>query len=242
MKKTHRSIVFLFLISLIFTALSAKAVDMKSMLFSELEDEFFTSLNESMNANAQKSIVRKSEYPLNGVNVASGCHIFIDASARLGEQGAYAYNQIVRHSSEYRSLLADSALNEQCPNYGNLQVSQRAQVIVLLLTAMAHFESSCRVSAANTNAPNGTARGLFQLHEGREDAYDGRSDSCSRNASLDAEESIDCALGMLNLQFAKSGLLFDPKSYWDVLRPQGEAQTTAAIASALGRSRLCRRQ
>ena len=55
---------------------------------------------------------------------------------------------------------------------------------------MAHFESRCLVSAANTNAPNGTARGLFQLHQGREDAYDGRSDSCSRNASLTLKSRV----------------------------------------------------
>ena len=229
-------------ITLLFGAFNARAASAFRMSLAELENEFFDSLNQAMNANLQKRMSNKSDYSLNGVSVASGCQIFIDANARLGDQGAYTINEIVLHSSEYPSLLADSALNEQCPNYRNLEVQQRAQLIALLLTAMAHFESSCRLSAVNPDAPNGTARGFFQLHQGHENEYDGRSDSCSRNASLDAEESIDCALGMLNLQFARSGLLFDPGSYWDVLRPKGEAQSTAAIGQALGRTGLCRLQ
>ena len=125
MKKTSKPIVVLILFVLLISGLSAKAIDMKKFAFSDIEDEFFDSFNQAMNANAQR-VAENNQYPINGVAVASTCNIFIDSNARLGNQGAYAINEIVNHSAKYPSLLSNSALNEQCPNYRNLDVQQRA--------------------------------------------------------------------------------------------------------------------
>lgn len=231
---------WLVVISMMIAAVHAKASDSFRMdYYNELEDDFFAIINSRIGENYRKSGL-DAKHDVNGVEVASGCSIFIDARSRLGAQGAYAVNEVMSHPENYRSILSANGLNEQCPNWPNLETPDKAQVIALLLTVMAHFESRCQPTVPNRNAPNGVARGLFQLHEGREQDYDGTTNACERNSSMDANQSIDCALAMLNIQFSRSGILFDRRSYWDVLRPQGEAQTTGVIGGALARSRLCK--
>lgn len=230
------------LISILAAALNVKAADSFHVdtNLTELEDDFFGLINSSLQRshNLDKNLTQ-SKHVVSGLEVASACSIFIDANARLGEQGAYAINELVQHQSDYASLLSNDSLDEQCPNFPNLEVVEKAKVITLVLTAMAHFESRCQETVPNYSAPNGVARGLFQLHEGHEESYDGGADACVHNASMDADESIRCALGMLNLQFRRSGILFDPRSYWDVLRPNGQAHTTGVIGQAIARARLC---
>lgn len=227
----------LVVIAVVFGAFGARAAN-AFRDFSDLETEFFSYLNKGLSDDVHKYGI-PVKHRINGVEVAPACRIFIDANSRLGEQGAYAVNEVIEHPENYSSMLSGTGLNEQCPNWSNLEIPEKAQVVALLLTAMAHFESRCQETVPNRNAPNGTARGLFQLHEGREQDYDGTTNACERNSSMDANESIDCALAMLNIQFSRSGLLFDRRSYWDVLRPQGAAQTTGLIGQAISRSNLC---
>ncbi len=190
--------------------------------------------------NAARTKKRNDGYSLNGIQLNNSCQIFINKNLNVGALGAYTINELTNHPREYPELMGQNSLSQHCANFPNLEPREKSTVWTLVLMAMAQFESSCSNNATNTSAPNGIARGLFQLHQGQEKVYDGKDDACVQNASYSEQASVKCALGMLNRQMIRSGgVLFYSKSYWDVLRPAGEAQTTDDIARALARTSLC---
>lgn len=120
-----------------------------------------------------------------------------------------------------------------------MSLKEKATLWTLIVTVMAHFESSCSPEAKN-KGPNGMALGLLQLHSGKEDKYDGEFNTCDKNASSSTSGTLKCALGMLETQLERTnGNLFDPKSYWDVLRPRGRARKADDIQRAIQGSSLC---
>ncbi len=136
-------------------------------------------------------------------------------------------------------MMNANALGDYCPNFKNLQTRGRAFVWTVILTAMAHFESSCD-GDETAQGPNGRLRGLFQLHQGAEAGYDGNDNECINNASYSEQNSIKCALSIIDLQFQKRGTLFSNKSYWEVLRPNGRSQRADDIQRALRNSSMCK--
>lgn len=120
-----------------------------------------------------------------------------------------------------------------CPNFPNLNDDQKDSIFVLKLTLTAYFESSCNPLAKYRGAPNGTAAGLFQQHEGHENKY---SRGCKAGDSRTPEGSIRCTLSMLNdLAKAKKNI-FSSNAHWEVSRPQNRKipagfHTNAALAT-----------
>ena len=225
-----------FVILLFFNVTTVHSIDMR-VYIQNIETEYLKILR----AAYFDHLDNNQDYILNrAVDVAPSCVAFLDGQNRLGQSGLFTVNEIVKNSKDYPDLLNSTAMIEACPNFLNLSTDNKAIIITLLLTTMAHFESSCRPGATN-NGPNGIAKGLFQLHLGSEAYYDGSDDACVKNASLNPNLSIRCTLGMLNRQFEKTDKLFYEKSYWDVLRPQGEAQSVPIISRALSNSSLCHR-
>lgn len=195
-------------------------------------EAFATQLNAAI-------ITHESDYVLDGVRMNDKCETLIEKGGGLGSLGKFARMELMTKINDYRELMSSAALSRDCPNYVRLSISDRALVWALILTTMAHFESSCDV-AVKANGPSGTARGLWQLHDGKEAGYDGAEGKCVKNASHDPIESVRCTLGMLDNQLAKSGgILFWAKSYWDVLRPEGQSGKAVKIDKALKNSRLC---
>jgi hypothetical protein len=199
---------------------------------------FNNHFEQSYSATRAKSM--DGTYTLNGVLLNTDCSVFINRNANLGALGSYAINELTSNTADYPGLIGSRGMNKYCGRFPQLDVRQKSILWTLVLTAMAQFESSCNDSATAAG-PNGTARGLFQLHQGKEAYYDGDDDACIKNASFDEEASVKCALGMLNRQMLRTGgVLFSNNSYWDVLRPNGAAQTSDDIARALAMSPLCK--
>jgi hypothetical protein len=188
---------------------------------------------------AQASRRRQSGYDLNGLQVAAACTSFINANDVMGPYGRLTQEELVNRQSDYARMMSPNALGDYCPNYKNLQPRGRAFVWTVILTAMAHFESSCD-GEETAVGPNGNLRGLFQLHEGSEARYDGDDNECIRNASYSEENSIKCALSIIDLQLQNRGTLFTNRSHWEVLRPNGPSQRADDIQRAMRNSSLCK--
>lgn len=203
------------------------------LFFTQHADEFVDIINNLI-------LEKNTAYSIAGTAVADTCNTLIDRDQILGLLGKSVYNQFIQNAGLYTHLLDGGALKKDCTKYSQMRdVKQKALVWVLILTVMAHFESSCR-AGANTKGPNGTAYGYYQLHLGQEDKYDGASNECVKYASKDPAQSSKCVLKMLDMQLERdNGVLFSNKSYWDVLRPKGAAQRADDIERAIQKSSYC---
>ncbi len=110
-------------------------------------------------------------------------------------------------------------LKRVCPAWDKLGTSEKSYVWVKIFATMSMKESSCDPAASNHGAPDGKAKGLFQLNQGKEGAY---ADGCRKGDSLSAEASTKCAVSMINRQIGKDGALKSNSSYFGVLRPKGD--------------------
>lgn len=202
------------------------------LFFTQQAEEFIDLIN---NMSLQNDVA----YSIADTTVGDACVSLIDKNQVLGPVGKAIYSQFSQHEEVYANLVAGGALNKDCSKYSKMNVKQKGLVWVLILTVMAHFESTCGVNA-HTKGPNGIAYGLYQLHKGSEDKYDGSFTECSKNASLDPALSSKCVLKMLDIQMKnQGGLLFSNKSYWDVLRPNGQAKRADDIQRAIQKSSYC---
>jgi hypothetical protein len=183
------------------------------------------------------------EFPINGVEVHERCNKFMNANLTLGPLGQYINNEVQSNAKKYPYLLGSSQMKSLCPKYSKMNMSEKAFVWTLVMTTMAHLESNCNIKAS-TKGPNGETSGFYQLHNGKEDFYDGDKSECFKFAGADPQSSSRCALAMLDLQMKNNdGLLFTKKSYWDVLRPSGVASSLAKapqkINKAITNHRAC---
>lgn len=141
---------------------------------------------------------------------------------------------------KYSALYAGTPdLLRLCPNFKKMTDDQKDSVFILTTTLQAYFESSCNPNASFSGAPNGTARGLFQQHEGKEHLY---SRGCKAGDSRNPEGSIRCTLSMLDDIAAKGKNIFTHDSHWAVHRPQDRNikagfRNNAAISTMLA---LCK--
>ncbi|MCB0368499.1 MAG: hypothetical protein KDD45_03425 [Bdellovibrionales bacterium] len=126
-------------------------------------------------------------------------------------------------------------LIKYCPNYPQLSEYNKKIILLRLLDGMVFFESSCSPTA-KAKGPNGTAYGVLQLHYGREQDY---ARNCRRYDSKDPVKSMRCSLNMIQQQIANYQRVFSSASYWDVLRPNGQARKAYTIASHLWYYPLC---
>lgn len=182
---------------------------------------------------------RNSSYTLSSSIVSDSCTVLMSKDNFMGRTGAHISQVILKHNDSFPNLMNGRSVNRYCSKYGTMNVQQKALVWVLILTVIAHFESSCNQNA-QAKGPNGTAYGYYQQHAGREEKYDGDMNICRRNDSRDPLLASQCTLSMLEFQFQKNqGELFNNNSYWDVLRPNGYAKKAPAIQRALTQFSLC---
>ena len=184
------------------------------------------------------------EFPINGVEVDERCTKFMNTNLTLGKLGQYIKNEVQSNAKKYPYLLGSSQMKSLCPKYSNMNVSDKAFIWTLVMTTMAHLESNCNINAS-IKGPNGKTSGFYQLHNGKEDFYDGEKSECFKYAGADPQSSSRCALAMLDLQMKNNdGALFTKKSYWDVLRPSGVASSLSKapqkIKKAITNHRACR--
>lgn len=138
-----------------------------------------------------------------------------------------------RHQSLYAG---PSDIRSRCPMYDQMNDEDKKGLWILIISAMTHYESTCGVSET-AKGPNGTAAGLLQLHRGKEANY---SKGCRNGDADTADRSIVCGMSMLNDQVERNGLVFSRKSYWDVLRPQGESRKATRIQAVIGKYPACK--
>ena len=177
-------------------------------------------------------------YSLGGIPVSDDCVSMMNANQTTGKVGEAIFKELTTKADLYSLLLEGGDVKRYCKKYSGMSKNQRALVWVLILTTMAHFESSCS-EKASARGPNGTAYGYYQLHKGKEDQYLG-GDACAKNSSTNPVSSSRCTLAMLEIQMKRSNrMLFSNKSYWEVLRPNGPADKAKLITKALMVSTLC---
>ena len=182
---------------------------------------------------------RDISYPIGGTPVSDACLSLMNKDQILGKVGESVFKELTKNTDSYTTLMEGGSLKKYCRKYPTMNNNQRALVWVLVLTTMAHFESSCS-DKAKAKGPNGTAYGYFQLHKGKENMYVSNKRSCAKNSSGNAVLASRCTLDMLDKQMERSsGELFYSKSYWEVLRPQGPADKAKHIARAVSNSSLC---
>jgi hypothetical protein len=174
-------------------------------------------MTETVYANERPELLDAS-ITMNGLEMNDMCTSFVRRDGTLGSNGRYLMDQLA--GGEFNSVLNQNNLANICPGYNDLDLRKKSILWLMIMTAMAHFESSCDPTES-ADGPNGTAYGLYQLHKGSENDYGVRE--CALNASLSSTASIRCALGMLDNQMQKQGgKVFSYDSYWDVLRPSGK--------------------
>lgn len=169
--------------------------------------------------------VRETGQHLERVIAEEGWQNSCDGFVKDGEIGLYG--QIVREEIMKPAALknikeGDADLNRLCPNYPAMNTSSKANVILLIMTSMAFEESTCN-NNKSARGPNGTAKGFFQLHAGKESEY---SPDCINHDSRTPRGSITCALSILDKQMSEGNLFRQDENYWDVLRPRRWSKKT----------------
>lgn len=169
--------------------------------------------------------VQETGQHLEKVSAEEGWQDTCDGFVKDGKIGLYG--QIVREEVMKPAALknikqGDADLSRLCPNYPTMNTSSKANVILLIMTSMAYEESSCN-NNKSARGPNGTAKGFFQLHSGRESTY---SSDCANYDSRTPRGSITCALSILDKQMSEGNLFRQDENYWDVLRPKRWSKKT----------------
>lgn len=228
---------------LIFTALQARAqatedleIEQSDEIFEKLKSNYIEEFSNIIN---QVQLKKDTSYSLSKTLVSDSCVALMSKENFAGPTGTRISQILLQHNDFFPALIQGGSLNRYCRNYSGMSLQQKSLVWVLLLTVIAHFESSCN-EKAHAKGPNGTAYGYFQQHAGQEDDYHGNHNLCRKNSSRDPVLAGQCTLSMLEYQFAADrGELFNNKSYWDVLRPNGRSQKAASIQRALTQFSLC---
>lgn len=192
-------------------------------------------------------MLEQTAYKLNGTQVNDKCTVFMDKSFVLGDLGKFISKEIQTYPDRYKALIYESSLSQSCPKYPKMNLQQRSVVIALLLTVMAHFESSCKIESS-IKGPNGRTYGYWQLHKGQETRNVKKGSLCKKNDSTIPTASAQCTLEMLEQQVQRTnGKLFvtavkgKPKpSYWDVLLTNGESKKAGVIGRTLQNFSLCK--
>ncbi len=152
----------------------------------------------------------------------------------FGKWGTMIMKELKTNEAE-ALLLGSDDLVRQCPGYKSLKIEGRQNVWVLIINAMAFYESSCNKNS-KAQGPNGSLIGLLQLHRGKEHVY---APNCKKGDGNTPAGTFRCAISMLNSQLERGEPLFSRKSYWDVLRPQARKKQFAKIQKAIKAFPLC---
>ncbi|MEK2646305.1 hypothetical protein [Bdellovibrio sp. BCCA] len=155
------------------------------------------------------------------------CENFVDDE----KMGAWAKDiRGIYLSSDFKNLDEGARdIHRLCPTYSEMKPTDKANFWVLVINAMAHYESTCD-KTETAKGPNGSLIGLLQLHHGKEGVY---SKGCSNGDGNTAQGTFRCALSMLNDQLRRDDNLFSNKSYWDVLRPKAASKRVPRITKAI---------
>lgn len=199
-----------------------------------------TYLEEFANAVNVSQLQADVSYRLSTSEISDQCVALMDGKLIAGDVGRAMSQIFLDNQVHFNQLVSGGSVKAKyCPSYGKMSAKEKSIVWVFILTAMAHFESSCNRTAA-AKGPNGTAYGYYQLHRGQEHMYDGRNGICQKGDASKPAQASRCTLSMLEKQFEnREGELFSNKSYWDVLRPNGSSKKWGIIKTALMRSSLC---
>ncbi len=154
------------------------------------------------------------------------CESFVQ-DEMIGKYGHFIRSKVMTPGSFLNFKKGDPDLMRLCPNFKLMNESNKANVAVLLLTAMAFEESSCN-NAETARGPNGTAAGFLQLHLGKEANY---ASACKNFDSKTSEGSLSCGLAIIDKQMAKGNLFRQEGNYWDVLRPQRYTKSRGYFAN-----------
>lgn len=145
----------------------------------------------------------------------NACTEFVQ-DGEIGQYGEMIRREVMKSNQYMNIKKGDADLARLCPNYQMMDDSSKANVFLLILTSMAFEESSCN-NDKSARGPNGTAKGFFQLHLGKEASY---GPECNNFDSRTGSGSVKCTLSIINKQMGDGDLFRQDSNYWDVLRPQ----------------------
>lgn len=168
------------------------------------------------------------------MNWGDVCDNFASEEA-FGKWGQIIMKEL-RSNANQALLNGSSDLSAICPKYSSFSLDDRLNLWVLIVNAIAFYESSCN-SSITARGPNGRLVGLLQLHSGKEDVY---APACKKGDGNTPAGTFRCGLSMLNTQLERGEPLFSRRSYWDVLRPQARSQKYKQIKTAIKSYPACK--
>lgn len=172
------------------------------------------------------------------MNHADLCEKFAGEDG-LGRYGQYISEEVIKKNGEnykYNHLMQGPPdLVRACPAFTEMSEDQKAGLYVLIVNAMANYESSCNIKET-ARGPNGKLIGLLQLHYQKEHRY---SRGCQQGDAAKASTTFSCGFSMLDDQVRRDGVLFSSKSYWDVLRLNSKTFKAKKIVSTISKYEPC---
>lgn len=144
----------------------------------------------------------------------AGCeNRFINKNGELGPFGRTALAEFQRFPDQFVNNEPRDIIS-MCPGYKNWGKERREQFWVWTASSLAAPESSCNPGAANPNAPNGTAIGLFQVEKPFCDRF-----GVTGNL-YDGHQNTRCMVRGLASELTKRNTVTTPQrvTYWGPLR------------------------
>lgn len=176
------------------------------------------------------------------------CDNFINSNGKLGPWGKAIDDYIIAQGNS--SIFLSDRLNgfERdpgfCPNWKKLTAEQKRHFWAWTFAAIAWKESTCKPTAKNRKASNGTAVGLLQMDEKQKDRK-WRGRYCAVASVVGAEANVRCGMDIMSElligkegEYRSNGMLYGKKngSYWEQLRhPDG-----GKIGELIRQNPLCR--
>lgn len=106
-------------------------------------------------------------------------------------------------------------LNRLCPGYSGWSDTTKKRLWVWTIASAAFGESTCNQNVRESRGPNGTLKGIYQLHKGAEGRYSTR---CRNGDGSSSTRGTICKLAMMDEQLRDSGRLFQGRTHFDVFR------------------------
>lgn len=175
-----------------------------------------------------------------GQKFAEKCTNFIDKSGSFGPYGKEIHNYILEQGNTSRffnknmpGMMKDPGT---CPNWENLNNSQKILFWVWTMTSIAHVESSCDNRKVNWGrVPNSSdrPRGLFQLNTLKANRK-WRGANCGFSSKhedvFNPKNNIRCSMDIMDEilmgqdgEYKSNGKIYPTNSYWYQLRKKEPA-------------------
>jgi hypothetical protein len=195
-----------------------RAQNLKDQLQLQQETEFM----DPSFFGAEGGLIFASHHKTAGIKAGSMwnplCHNFINESGNYGAYGQFLARKIQKQTEFFdHKVIHHIASSGLCPNFKSFTKSKQIHFYVFLFADMAMGESYCDATLVNRDGTNGTAYGLLQVGQSRQERI-GYDCGTGFNAA-NGFENLSCGVNILARQLDLRSEVQTRKSYWQVLIP-----------------------